>query len=157
MDTHERVNSAAMGRLVGRDRVHRSIYTDPAIFDLEMRMIFGRAWVYVGHESQVPDPGDFITTTIGRQPIVLARHTDGKIYVIYNSCGHRGAIVCNEDAGNAELFRCCYHGWTFKTNGDLDAVSLPRGYGAAFDTSDPSLGMGGCRAWTPIAASCSPA
>ena len=157
MDTHERVNSAAMGRLVGRDRVHRSIYTDPAIFDLEMRMIFGQAWVYVGHESQVPDPGDFITTTIGRQPIVLARHTDGKIYVIYNSCGHRGAIVCNEDAGNAELFRCCYHGWTFKTNGDLDAVSLPRGYGAAFDTSDPSLGMGGCRAWTPIAASCSPA
>jgi len=138
MDTLDRYR---IEDLVGRDRVHRSLYTDPAIFEREMEMIFQRAWIYVGHESQVPNPGDFITGTIGRKPIVMSRHTDGKVYVIYNSCGHRGAIVCNDDKGNAELFRCCYHGWTFRTNGDLDAVSMPRGYGERFDTSDPHLGM----------------
>jgi len=138
MDT---LDSHRIEDLVGRDRVHRSLYTDPEIFEREMRMIFERAWVYVGHESQVPNPGDFVTGAIGRRPIVMSRHTDGKVYVIYNSCGHRGAIVCNDEKGNAELFRCCYHGWTFKTNGDLDAVSMPRGYGERLDVSDPSLGM----------------
>ena len=133
---HEAIQS-----LVHRDRVHRSLYLDPEIFDLEMEKIFGRTWVYVGHDSLVPKPGDYITTRIGNQPVVLSRHSDGEIYVIYNSCGHRGAIVCNEDKGNASLFRCCYHGWTFKTNGDLDAVAMPRGYGKQFDLTDPSLGM----------------
>ena len=130
------------GSLVRDDRVHRSVYTDPAIFDLEIKRIFGRAWVYVGHDSQVPAPGDFITLTIGRQPVVMARHTDGKIHVLYNRCGHRGAVVCPEAKGHAELFRCAYHGWTFKTDGSLDAVSMPRGYADSFDTRDPRLGMG---------------
>jgi phenylpropionate dioxygenase-like ring-hydroxylating dioxygenase large terminal subunit len=128
--------------LIHDDRVHRSIYLDPEIFALEMRRIFGQAWVYVGHDSLVPKPGDFITTRIGSQPVVMSRHTDGKVYVVFNSCGHRGAIVCNDEKGNAALFRCCYHGWTFKTNGDLDAVAMPRGYGRNFDLTDPSLGMG---------------
>jgi phenylpropionate dioxygenase-like ring-hydroxylating dioxygenase large terminal subunit len=135
------VSPRDLGALVRRDRVHRSIYRDPDIFALEMRRIFGRSWVYVGHDSLVPKPGDFITTRIGDQPIVMSRHTDGKVYVLYNSCGHRGAIVCNDDKGSAPLFRCCYHGWTFKTNGDLDAVSMPRGYGS-IDLTDPALGMG---------------
>jgi phenylpropionate dioxygenase-like ring-hydroxylating dioxygenase large terminal subunit len=128
--------------LVHRDRVHRSLYLDPEVFDLEMQKIFGTTWVYVGHESLVPKPGDYITTRIGKHPVVLSRHCDGKIYVIHNSCGHRGAIVCNESKGNAQLFRCCYHGWTFKTNGDLDAVAMPRGYGKNFDLTNPALGMG---------------
>ena len=136
------LSSPELQSLIHRDRVHRSIYLDPEIFELEMRRIFGQAWVYVGHDSLVPKPGDFITTRIGSQPVVMSRHTDGKVYVVYNSCGHRGAIVCNDEKGNAELFRCCYHGWTFKTNGDLDAVAMPRGYGKNFDLSDPSLGMG---------------
>ena len=130
-----------MSDLVAKDRVHRSVYTDPAIFDLEMERIFAGGWVYVGHESQVPNSGDYLTTQIGRQPVVMSRHTDGQVYVIYNSCGHRGAIVCNAPSGHADLFQCCYHGWTFKTNGDLDAVALPSGYGEQFDTSDPALGM----------------
>ncbi|MDC0033685.1 Rieske 2Fe-2S domain-containing protein, partial [Alphaproteobacteria bacterium] len=87
--------------LVQDGRVHRSVYTDPAIFALEMDRIFGQAWVYVGHDSQVPKPGDFITLTIGSQPVVMARHTDGKVYVIYNRCGHRGAKVCIENQGHA--------------------------------------------------------
>ncbi len=132
----------AIKKLVHRDRIHRSVYLDPEIFALEMERIFGSTWVYVGHDSLVPKPGDYITTRIGTQPVVMTRHTDGQIYVIYNSCGHRGAIVCNAERGNTELFRCCYHGWTFKTNGDLDAVAMPRGYGKQFNLSDPSLGMG---------------
>ena len=128
--------------LVHRERVHRSIYHDPAIFDLEMRRIFGRAWVYVGHDSLVKHPGDFVASRIGTVPVLLARHTDQKVYVVYNSCGHRGAIVENTERGNVKLFRCAYHGWTFKTNGDLDAVAMPRGYGSAIDLSNPALGMG---------------
>jgi phenylpropionate dioxygenase-like ring-hydroxylating dioxygenase large terminal subunit len=128
--------------LVHRDRVHRSLYLDQEVFDLEMEKIFGRTWVYVGHDSLIPKPGDYITTRIGKVPVVVSRHTDGKVYVIYNSCGHRGAIVCNEEKGNAQIFRCCYHGWTFRTNGDLDAVAMPRGYGKDFDLSNPALGMG---------------
>jgi benzoate/toluate 1,2-dioxygenase alpha subunit len=128
--------------LVHRDHVDRSIYLDPEIFELEMEKIFGRTWVYVGHDSLVPKLGDYVTARIGTQPVVMCRHGDGNIYVIYNSCGHRGAIICNEDKGNTQLFRCCYHGWTFKTNGDLDAVAMPSGYGKTFDLSDPSLGMG---------------
>ena len=137
-----RLDSEAIRALVHRDRVHRSLYLDPEVFDLEMHKIFGSTWVYVGHESLVPKPGDFITTRIGKHPVVLSRHADGEIYVIHNSCGHRGAIVCNEAKGNAQIFRCCYHGWTFKTNGDLDAVAMPRGYGKDFDFTNPALGMG---------------
>jgi phenylpropionate dioxygenase-like ring-hydroxylating dioxygenase large terminal subunit len=128
--------------LVHRDRVHRSIYLDPGIYEAEMQRIFGRAWVYVGHDSLVPRAGDYVTARIGSVPVVLSRHTDGKVCVLFNSCGHRGAVVCNEDRGNVKLFRCAYHGWTFATNGDLDAVSMPRGYGASIDLGNPALGMG---------------
>jgi benzoate/toluate 1,2-dioxygenase alpha subunit len=127
--------------LVHRDHVHRSLYLDPALFDLEMERIFGGTWIYVGHDSLIPNNGDYITTRAGKQPLVMSRHSDGQVYVIFNSCGHRGAIVCNEDKGNADLFRCCYHGWTFKTNGDLDAIAMRRGYGESFDASNPALGM----------------
>ena len=131
----------AIRSLVSRDHVHRSLYLDPEVFDLEMEKIFGRTWIYVGHDSLVPNPGDYITTRAGKQPLVMSRHTDGQVYVIFNSCGHRGAVVCNEDKGNAALFRCCYHGWTFKTNGDLKAIAMRKGYGESFDVNNPALGM----------------
>ncbi len=81
-------------RLVAPDAVHRRVYTDPAIFDEEMRRIFGRTWVFVGHESEVPNPGDYKTDRIARQPIIMTRHTDGQVYVLFNVCRHRGATVC---------------------------------------------------------------
>ena len=136
------INSAELRALIRPDRVHRSLYTDPAIFTLEMKNLFGRAWVYVGHDSLVPKPGDYLASRIGSEPVLLSRHTDGKVYVIYNRCSHRGAAVCNEERGNVKLFRCPYHGWTFATNGDLDAVSMRRGYGPDFDLNDPALNMG---------------
>lgn len=136
------MNGIDPASLVRDDRVHRSVYTDPAIFALEMERIYGRAWVYVGHDSQIPNPGDYLTLMIAGQPVVMSRHTDGKVHVLFNRCGHRGARVCVEPQGNADIFRCAYHGWTFNTDGTLDAVSMPRGYGEALDTTNPALGMG---------------
>ncbi len=127
--------------LVRDDRVHRRVYRDPDIFEQEMTNIFGRSWLFVAHESQVPELGDFLTLTLARQPVVLARHKDGTIQVLYNRCGHRGAVVCNEKKGNTKSFRCCYHGWTFATDGALVGVPLRTGYPATLDLKDPALGM----------------
>jgi phenylpropionate dioxygenase-like ring-hydroxylating dioxygenase large terminal subunit len=127
--------------LVTPERAHRSVYTDPALFELEMQRIWGRAWIYVGHESQVKSPGDFFSTRIGRQPVVMARHSDGGVRVLYNRCGHRGALVVAEESGHADAFTCCYHGWRYDTDGRLLSVPLPDGYGDGFDLSDPALGM----------------
>ena len=134
-------NTKQIAAMIGADRVHRNVYTDPDVFDLEMARIFDRTWLFVGHESQVPNPGDFFTTEMGRQPVVMVRHTDGKVHVLYNRCGHRGAVVENLPKGNAKHFRCCYHGWVFKTNGELASVPLKNGYPEDFDLTDPQLGM----------------
>lgn len=136
-----RNDPAQLASLIRKDRVHRSVYTDPSIFEFEITNIFEKAWVFVGHESQVPRPGDFFATVIGRQPVVMVRHTDGKVYVVFNRCGHRGAVVCNEERGNVRHFRCMYHGWTFRTNGELLGVPLKNGYPCDFDLKAPELGM----------------
>jgi benzoate/toluate 1,2-dioxygenase subunit alpha len=128
--------------LVHDDRVHRSLYLDRGIFDLEMERIFARGWLYVAHESQVPNAGDFFASTIGQQPVLLVRHTDGRVYVIHNRCGHRGALVCNEPFGNTgRSFRCAYHGWSFKTNGELLAAPLKSGYPECYDLRGREFGM----------------
>jgi len=121
-------SQAGISALVREDMVHRDVYEDPTLFDLEMERIFGRSWVYVGHESQVPEAGDFLCTRIGRQPVVMARHEDGEVYVLYNRCAHRGVKVINEECGSANRFMCMYHGWTYHTNGDLDFVTQQEGY-----------------------------
>jgi phenylpropionate dioxygenase-like ring-hydroxylating dioxygenase large terminal subunit len=122
-------------------RVHRRLYTDPAIFELEMERIFGVAWIYVGHESQIRNPGDYLLTEIARKPLVLVRHGDGTIHVIHNQCAHRGAKVVNAEQGNATEFRCCYHGWTYHTDGRIKNVPLQNGYPADFDPGDPRTAM----------------
>lgn len=132
-------NPSEISKLIEPGRVHRSVYTDPAIFDLEMERIFGRAWVYVGHASQVPNAGDYFTTRIGNQPVIMSRHSDGEIFVLYNRCAHRGAKVCNLECGNAKQFECLYHGWTYDTNGDLLGVSVPEGNAPQFDMRDFGL------------------
>ncbi|MCU0870446.1 MAG: aromatic ring-hydroxylating dioxygenase subunit alpha [Burkholderiales bacterium] len=124
--------------LIRDDRVHRSVYTDPAIFALEMQRIFGRAWVYVGHDSQVPQPGDWITTRIGDQPVLMVRRNDGDIAVLHNRCPHKGAQLATAPCGHAERFlRCGYHGWTFGFDGSAGAIPLRDGYDAAALAADP--------------------
>jgi benzoate/toluate 1,2-dioxygenase alpha subunit len=128
-----------IARLIEPGRVHRDVYTDPDIFELEMERIFGSAWLYVGHASQVPHPGDYITTELGRQPVIMVRHRDGKLHVLLNRCTHRGAKVVNERRGNAARLTCCYHGWSFDTDGRLAAVPVPEGCAADFDKQNFGL------------------
>src|SRR5947199_10646115 len=122
-------------------RVHRQIYTDPAIFDLEMARIFGQAWIYIGHESQVKKPGDYFATQIGRKPVVMVRDLGGEVRVIHNQCAHRGSMVVATEKGNAPEFTCCYHGWTYHLDGKLKAVPLNHGYPRDFYPSNPKTAM----------------
>ena len=151
MNTHD------IGALVEAGRVHRRVYADPEIFELEMERLFGRAWLFVGHESQVKAPGDFFTTYMGRQPVVVARHEDSAIHVLNNRCGHRGTQVVGESSGNAVNFTCCYHGWKYRTDGSLHSVPLRQGYSQEIDLDDPAFGMVPVPAPVAIAGSCSPA
>jgi phenylpropionate dioxygenase-like ring-hydroxylating dioxygenase large terminal subunit len=119
--------------LVRNDSVHRRVYTDPAIFDLEMERIFERTWVFVGHEAEIPEPGDYKTTLIGRHPVIVSRLADGEVTLLINRCRHRGPIICQHETGNSRHFRCPYHAWTYDNSGRLIGVPMPQGYGKSFD------------------------
>jgi len=122
-------------------RVHRRLYTDPGIFERELSQIFGAAWIYVGHESQVRNPGDFLATRIGHKPLLLVRDADGAIRLLHNQCAHRGSMVVASNGGHTDEFRCCYHGWTYHLDGRLKAAPLLHGYPAHFDPASPEFAM----------------
>src|SRR6266540_2680077 len=136
----EKLNASRLGgadlydwdELVQEDRVHRLIYTDPAIFAAEMTNIFGAVWVYLGHESQIPANDDFITVRLGLRPIILLRDSNGKIRALFNRCAHRGTTLCRKDRGSARIFTCPYHGWSYLNTGKLRAVPWPDGYACDF-------------------------
>jgi phenylpropionate dioxygenase-like ring-hydroxylating dioxygenase large terminal subunit len=119
--------------LIRNDSVHRRVYTDPAIFDLEMERIFERTWVFVGHEAEIPEPGDYKTNFIGRHPVIVSRLADGEVTLLINRCRHRGPIICQHETGNSRHFRCPYHAWTYDNSGRLIGVPMPQGYGKTFD------------------------
>lgn len=98
--------------LVKDDRIHGRVYTDQAIFEEEVDKIFSRGWVYVGHASELPNPGDFRLRLIGRQSVIMVRDDDGQVRLLMNRCTHRANAVCQVERGNAQRFRCAYHGWT---------------------------------------------
>jgi phenylpropionate dioxygenase-like ring-hydroxylating dioxygenase large terminal subunit len=124
-----RDDARALQGLVQEDRVHRDLYIDPEVFQLEMERLWSRAWIYVGHTSQVPQPGDFITLDIAAQPVIMVRHTDGTVRVLMNRCAHKGTKVVYDLAGNTgKTFRCPYHAWTYRTDGTLLNVPLKAGY-----------------------------
>lgn len=103
----------------GRYRCDRRIFTDEALFELEMKHIFEGNWVFLAHESQVENPGDYYTTYVGRQPVILTRTKDGELKAILNTCSHRGATLCRKKRGNRSSFTCPFHGWTFRNDGKL--------------------------------------
>lgn len=127
-----------------RDReVHKDLYTSQELFELETTRLFANTWVYVGHASQVPKSGDYFTTTVGTQPVVMVRHSDGNIKMLHNRCPHKGVKVAGEVCGNTgKFFRCPYHAWTFKTDGKLLSIPLKKGYeDTGFETCEASQGM----------------
>ena len=122
-------NPAAVEALVQSHRVHRDTYIDREVYELEMKHLFCNAWIFVGHDSQVPNPGDYFTTQVGSQPVIMVRHTDRQVYVVYNRCPHKGTKIAIDRSGNTgKFFRCPYHAWSFKTNGCLLAIPLKKGY-----------------------------
>jgi phenylpropionate dioxygenase-like ring-hydroxylating dioxygenase large terminal subunit len=137
MITSERVDELCQ---LDRGRVNIAIYTDPEVFQDEMRRIFYTTWVYIGHESEIRHPGDYKTTYIGLVPVILSRDEDGQVHVLINRCSHRGTTVCQREYGNANYFRCEYHGWVFACNGDLAGVSLRRGFGEG-EIDEAELGL----------------
>src|SRR5437762_236358 len=96
-----------------RFEVHREIYTNPEIFEAELERIFATTWVYLAHESEVANPGDFRTTWMGRQPVIVTRDDDHQLHVHLNSCRHRGNALVRDVSGEAKTFRCSYHGWVY--------------------------------------------
>jgi phenylpropionate dioxygenase-like ring-hydroxylating dioxygenase large terminal subunit len=123
----------------GRFRVDRAALVDDAVFRDEMRKIFDRCWLYVGHESEVPKPGDFRARDVGNRPLVFWHGHDGVRRVFYNSCRHRGALVCRVPQGNAKSMNCFYHAWTYGSNGSLNGLPGDEGYGPSLDRA--SLGL----------------
>jgi phenylpropionate dioxygenase-like ring-hydroxylating dioxygenase large terminal subunit len=109
-------------------RVRSSVYVDPRVFADEMSQIFERTWIYVGHETEIPNPGDYRTAALGRVPVIVSRSDDGEIHVLLNICVHRGAAVCNSAKGNTRSFICPYHRWAYAPDGRLTAITDREGY-----------------------------
>ncbi|OOY07059.1 Rieske 2Fe-2S domain-containing protein [Thioclava sp. F36-7] len=103
----------------GIHRCRRDIFTDEEMFELEMKHIFEGNWVYLAHESQIPQNNDYFTTWIGRMPIIITRDKEGELHAVVNACAHRGATLCRRKHGNKSSFTCQFHGWTFNNAGKL--------------------------------------
>lgn len=134
------VSSAELHALIeeregeGVFRINRRMFTDEAIFDLEMEHIFAGNWVYLAHESQLPNANDFLTAHLGRQPVIITRQPDGSIAAMLNACQHRGAVLELRSRGNKKLFVCPFHGWSYRNNGRLVSCgdTQAAGYGSGF-------------------------
>ena len=102
--------------------VDREVFVSEDIYQQEIETLFTRAWLFVGHESQIPNPGDFFTSRMGEESVILVRDKAGVIHVFLNSCRHRGMKVCRYDQGNTSLFTCPYHAWTYATDGKVRGI-----------------------------------
>ena len=120
--------------------ISREIFVNEAIYAEEQERIFARAWLFVGHESQIPNPGDFVSSCMGEESVILCRDRAGEVHVFLNSCRHRGMKVCRYDEGNTAVFTCPYHGWSYGTDGRLVGVPYFReAYHSTLDRSQWGL------------------
>ena len=121
-------------------RVDRRVFIDSAIYQQELEQIFGRAWLFIGHESLIPNPNDFFLTYMGEDPVILCRTASGQLKAFLNMCRHRGNRIVRADDGNAKNFMCAYHGWTYSNEGKLVSVpGLQEAYYGELDVD--SLGL----------------
>lgn len=122
-----------------RFRLNRRVLVDPDLLQIEHRRIFGRCWIYLGHDSEIPASGDFRTRLVAGRPVLFARDGAGRARAFLNTCRHRGTMVCREREGNRTRFTCLYHGWTYDNYGALTHVPGAESYGASFDKAEFAL------------------
>ncbi|MDP3658490.1 aromatic ring-hydroxylating dioxygenase subunit alpha [Phenylobacterium sp.] len=139
-DGHNAAEYIVEDKEAGLFRIHRDAFVDQAVFERERAMIFDRSWLFAGHTSEFPNPGDFVTRSVAGRPMILVRSDDGEFRALLNTCRHRGNLVCRESKGSgAEVFRCFYHGWIYNTRGELKGIPGEEAYSEAFDRE--SLGL----------------
>ena len=115
--------------LVQPDRVHRDLYISEEIFRLEQEHFFANTWNYVGHGSQIPKAGDYLTVDLGNRPLIVVRQADGSVKALMNRCAHKGSRLVAQACGHTgKFFRCPYHAWTFRTDGSLLNIPVKEGY-----------------------------
>ena len=116
--------ATAVDNLVDTERglISRRIFIEPEVYEREQRQIFARCWLFLCHDSQIPQPGDFLTTYMSEDPVLVVRDSDGQVRAFLNICRHRGNRLCRADNGNAASFTCAYHGWTYTNDGKLTGV-----------------------------------
>jgi phenylpropionate dioxygenase-like ring-hydroxylating dioxygenase large terminal subunit len=122
-------------------RVHKDVYSDPELFELEMKYIFERTWNYLALESEIAKPNDFVTRHIGRTPVLVTRDAQGRVGAFINACRHKGATVCRLEEGNAKFHVCPYHGWAYDASGrNVDIKDRAAGaYAPAFEAENHDL------------------
>ena len=119
----ERPNSAKSLVDSATGVIDREVFVSDELYRLELERVFTRTWLFVGHESQIPNPNDYFVSRMGEESVILTRDRQGEIHVLLNTCRHRGMKVCRYDEGNTPVFSCPYHGWSYSTDGNL--VSVP--------------------------------
>jgi phenylpropionate dioxygenase-like ring-hydroxylating dioxygenase large terminal subunit len=109
-------------------RIPMFIYTDPRVYELELERLFGRTWLFVAHESEVPEPGSFVVREMGEESVIVGRGEDGRVRVFLNSCRHRGMRIACEDFGKVSMWRCPYHGFTYDSEGEFMGTLIAAPY-----------------------------
>lgn len=139
MQHDDRTRAPEPDKLIEGARINGRVYSDPAIFELEMARLFGHAWIVLGHESQIPTPGCYFLGRVGRVAVIVTRDDEGVIRVVENRCAHRGPAVCAKRTGKVRRFVCPYHAWTYELDGRLVSVPLREEYGDSFAWAERGL------------------
>lgn len=136
---------AAVEKLGGRRVVDNRVYTDQRTFDREVERIFMRSWLFVAHESEIADAGDFVTTMLFGNPLLITRDRENRVHAFLNVCRHRGSMLVEDPRGHCSAFRCPYHFWVYSLTGDLVGVSQEAAYdGTGFEKENYPLVEVGC-------------
>ncbi len=124
------LSAEAVRGLVRQDQVHKDLYLNPALFELERQEFFGNTWQYAGHASQIPQPLDYFTVDIAGQSLLVLRDNEGEVRALHNRCAHKGVRMYTAESGKlgARMLRCPYHAWSYKLDGTLAAYPLRAGY-----------------------------